>query len=74
MISFSENQGKALQDGFDDKGKYHEVYTREDFWKSKFFGNLDIDKKKIKSVFSKPIAYYFHSEGIDVEHFNSIPQ
>lgn len=70
VISFAGNNGKSLLNGFDDKGKFHEVSLRPTFWKSKFFGNLDISKKTINSVFSKPIAYYFHSEGISVEHFN----
>merc|ERR1712151_840993 len=70
VISFAGNNGKSLLNGFDDKGKFHEVNLRPTFWKSKFFGNLDISKKTIKSVFGKPISYYFHSEGISVEHFN----
>jgi len=74
MISFAGNLGSALQDGFDDKAKYHEVKLYDGFWKSKFFGNMGVDKKKIISVFSKPIAYYFHSEGIDLEKFNKIPK
>merc|ERR1712160_147218 len=48
----------------------HEVSIKPTFWKSKFFGNLDINKKTIKKVFGSPISYYFHSEGISVEHFN----
>jgi len=72
VISFSGNDGKALQDGFNDQAKYHPVELYSDFWKSEFFGKLSVSNTLIKHVFDRPISYYYHSEGIDVKHFESI--
>jgi len=73
VIHFNENSGHALQNGFDDKAKYHEVDLKPEFWKSKFFGHLSVSEDLIKGVFNKPIAYYYHSEGIAVDHFQATP-
>lgn len=72
MIHFGKNNGKVLQGGFNDNGKYHPVDLKPEFWKSKFFGNLNVSKKDLKAVFGNPIAYYYHSEGVDVAHFKKM--
>jgi len=69
IVSSSGLKGESLQNGFDDRGKYHEVSLRDEFWNSRFFGHLPVEKKIINEVFSKPIAYYYHSEGIEPQHF-----
>jgi len=71
VIHFAGNLGSALQDGFDDHAKYHAVNLKEDFWKSEFFKGLSVGKDMINSVFNAPIAYYYHSEGIEVNHFKN---
>jgi gamma-glutamyl hydrolase len=70
MVSSAGLKGTTLQDGFDDKAKYHPVILRDVYWKSNFFGTLNevVPKETQEAVYSKPIAYYYHSEGISVEH------
>jgi len=74
VVSFSGNKPRSLQDGFDDKNAVHTVELNESFWKSKFFGQLDIPKKTLKDTFGHPRSYYFHGEGITPEHFKSFKQ
>lgn len=71
-ISFGGNTGKVLQDGFDDKARYHEVTLKPAFWASDFFGKLSVSKQMIKEVFDRPIAYYYHSEGLGTAHYKEL--
>lgn len=72
MIHHGNNNGKVLQSGFNDNGKYHPVKLNKSFWKSKFFGHLNISNADLKGVFNDPIAYYYHSEGVDTAHFKKM--
>lgn len=72
IIHFAGNSGDTLQDGFDDKAQYHNVALNKNFWASKFFSDLSVTRKQIENVFNRDIAYYYHSEGIAVDHFEKM--
>jgi len=72
VIHFAGNSGDALQNGFDDKAAYHKVDLRPAFKKSDFFSHLSVTQEMVENVFSRDIAYYYHSEGIAVDHFESM--
>jgi hypothetical protein len=48
------------------------VSLTTDFWGSSFFGKLSVSKDMIKDVFERPIAYYYHSEGLGTQHYKEL--
>lgn len=71
VVSFSGNKPSSITDGWADRNKYHSVKLTKDYFKSKFFNDLGIEKNEQLKTYKQDIPYFYHDEGISLKTFNT---
>lgn len=70
LISLDRNNPTTMSLGVDDINTEHPLDLTPEYWQSSFFKGLPLSKKFQIKKYKEPIFYYFHHDGLTVEHFH----